>query len=104
MGLFSALRARRQERIEQEREEELAWQREEEARLRAEQEMPSPFAGLPFGNLFEQMMLGGGGWTRSIEFDPATGEWIDTSDARPEPPREPEPAAERDVSRSQPPP
>jgi transitional endoplasmic reticulum ATPase len=106
MGLFSALRDRRRERIEREREEQLAYEREmeEEARLHAEQQMASPFAGLPFGNLFEQMMLGGGGWTRSIEFDPATGEWIDVSDARPEPPpQEPEPA-EQDVSRSQPPP
>ncbi len=90
MGLFSTLRERRRERIEREREEELAWQREEEARLRAEEEQMalSPFAALPFGSLLERMMTGGGGWTRSLELDPRTGEWIDVSDAAPEPPRE----------------
>ena len=90
MGLFSTLKDRRRERIEREREDELAWQREEEARIRAEEEQMalSPFAGLPFGSLLERMMLGGGGWTRSLELDPRTGEWIDVSDARPEPPQE----------------
>src|SRR5918997_1173665 len=90
MGLFSALRARRRERRGREREEQLAYEREmeEEARLQAEQQAASPFAGLPFGNLFEQMMLGGGGWTRAIEYDPETGQWVDVSDARPEPPQE----------------
>ena len=102
MGLFSTIRARRRERIEREREEELAFQREEEARLQAEEEMPSPFAGLPFGSLFEQMMLGGGGWTRSLELDPRTGEWIDVSDARPEPPQEVDAAGEE--GERQPPP
>jgi len=87
MGLVSTLRDRRRERLEQEREDELAWQREEEARLRAEEERMaiSPFAALPFGSLLERMMLGGGGWTRALELDPRTGEWVDVSDARPEP-------------------
>jgi transitional endoplasmic reticulum ATPase len=49
---------------------------------------PSPFAGMPFGSLFEQML--GGGWTRSLEYDPATGQWVDTSDPVPEPQPEPE--------------
>src|SRR5829696_6764333 len=53
--------------------------------------MPSPFAGLPFGSLLEQMMFGGGGWTRSLAFDPRTGEWVDVSDEVPEAPRESDP-------------
>jgi transitional endoplasmic reticulum ATPase len=97
MGLFSMLRDRRRERIEREREEDLAWQREEEARLRAEEEQMalSPFAALPFGSLLERMMLGDGGWTRALELDPRTGEWVDVSDARPEPARESVPPPER---------
>jgi transitional endoplasmic reticulum ATPase len=62
----------------------------------------SPFAGMPFGSLFEQMMGGAGGWTRSLEYDPRTGEWVDTTDAVPEP--EPEPAARAEHPASQPPP
>src|SRR3712207_4885874 len=93
MSLFSGFRERRRARRQREREAELAFRREEEARLQAEEEarlraeeaMPSPFAGLPFGSLLEQMMLGGGGWTRSLELDPRTGEWVDVSDAVPEP-------------------
>jgi transitional endoplasmic reticulum ATPase len=46
---------------------------------------PTPFAGMPFGSLLEQMMTGGGGWTRSLDYDPRTGGWVDTSDAQPEP-------------------
>ena len=101
MSLFSIFRDKRRERAQREREEELAFEREEETRLRAEEDMPSPFAGLPFGSLFEQMLLGGGGWTRSLEFDPRTGEWVDTSDAMPEPPPEAE-AADREVARERP--
>jgi hypothetical protein len=107
MGLFTRLRERRREREERERAEELAWQREEEeARRRAEEEMPSPFSMLPFGSLLEQMMLGGGGWARSYELDPRTGEWVDVSDRVPEPPPaapDAEAAAER-FPDSEPPP
>jgi transitional endoplasmic reticulum ATPase len=51
----------------------------------------SPFAGMPFGSLFGEMMRGGGEWTRSMAYDPRTGEWVDVSAAAPEP--EPEPDA-----------
>jgi hypothetical protein len=89
-------KARRRERREREREEELAWRREEEARLRAEEEQMalSPFAALPFGSLLEHMMFGGGGWTRALQLEPRTGEWVDVSDARPEPPEESAPPPE----------
>ena len=40
---------------------------------------PSPFAGMPFGSLFESLM-GPGFSTRSLAFDPETGEWVDITD------------------------
>jgi transitional endoplasmic reticulum ATPase len=54
----------------------------------------SPFAAMPFGSLFEQMM--GGAWTRSYAYDPDTGEWVEMSDVVPEPER---PASDRDEAR-----
>jgi transitional endoplasmic reticulum ATPase len=98
MPLFSIFGAMRRRRKEREREEELAYQREEEARRQAEEAMPSPFAGLPFGSLLEQMMFGGGGWTRSLAFDPRTGEWVDVSDEMPEAPHEVEPPEQEEAS------
>ena len=52
---------------------------EEMARREAAGEDPnagvSPFAGMPFGSLFESML--GMGGARSLAYDPQTGEWID---------------------------
>ncbi len=53
----------------------------------------SPFAGLPFGGLFDQLLSGSGGWTRSLVFDERTGRWVDVSDLEPEPPATEEEAA-----------
>ncbi|MEJ7875286.1 MAG: AAA family ATPase [Solirubrobacterales bacterium] len=39
----------------------------------------SPFAGLPFGGLFDQLLRGPGTWSRSLELDPETGEWVDVT-------------------------
>lgn len=53
----------------------------------------SPFAGMPFGSLFEQML--GMGGARSLAYDPETGEWIDITgqeemyQEEPEPERKP---------------
>jgi transitional endoplasmic reticulum ATPase len=44
----------------------------------------SPFSGLPFGDLFDQLMSGQGGFARSMVYDPATGRWLDVSDREPE--------------------
>src|SRR4051794_5491999 len=66
--------------------------RVEEARRRqreggaGEDELVSPFAMLPFGGLLEDMM--GGAGARSYRIDPRTGEWVDVSQQRPEPPPE----------------
>src|SRR3712207_1574466 len=67
---------------------------QEEMLRRMEQEGggPSPFAGSPFGPLFESLLFGTG--AQSYEYDPRTGEWVETTDRRPDP--EPEPKAERE--------
>jgi transitional endoplasmic reticulum ATPase len=89
-------RAARRRRAERDRE-----LREQQAALGGADDMgPSPFAGMPFGGLFEQMMRGGGGWTRALEYDPRTGEWVDVTDAEPEP----QPAPEPEHPESKPPP
>ena len=41
----------------------------------------SPFAGLPFGGIFEEMMRGME--TRSYRVDPDTGEWVEMTDEQP---------------------
>src|SRR3954449_8955782 len=68
-------------------EEEL--RRQEERRARGE-EPESPFATLPFGGLFEQLM--GGLGAKSYTYDERTGRWVEGTDELPEPEPEPEPA------------
>ena len=65
----------------------------EEALRRAEsgEDPVSPFAGSPFGPLFD-VMLSGGGFARSYEVDPVTGEWVEVTNREPaEEPAEPDP-------------
>jgi transitional endoplasmic reticulum ATPase len=69
-------------------------------RARDEAGGASPFAGMPLGSLLEQMLRGGGGWTRALEYDPRTGEWVDMTHAEPEP----ESAPVREHPASKPPP
>ena len=61
----------------------------EELRRTPGEEVVSPFSGLPFGGILEEMMRGME--TRSYRIDPETGEWIDMTDERP-----PEPEPERE--------
>ena len=63
--------------------------RVEESRRNGGEEQVSPFAGMPFGGLFEEMLRGME--TRSYRIDPETGEWVDMSA---EQPAEPEPKAD----------
>ena len=61
----------------------------EESQQRGGDEAISPFSGLPFGGILEEMMRGME--TRSYRIDPETGEWIDmTAEQPPEPEPEPE--------------
>jgi transitional endoplasmic reticulum ATPase len=71
------------------REEEERRRIEAERRSRGDSGEPedpwggmSPFAGLPFGRLLEQLMLGSG--ARSYTLDPETGEWVEITDEAPE--------------------
>src|SRR4051812_48776685 len=85
MAQASAARRRRR-MIEEERR-----RRAELARRGGAGAPPSPFAGLPFGGLLEQMLTPGAGWTRTLEYDEQTGRWVNS--APPPEPAEPEAAA-----------
>ena len=54
----------------------------------------SPFTGMPFGGIFEEMLRGM--QTRSYRIDPETGEWVEMSAERP-----PEPEAQPDVDEAE---
>ena len=82
---FAARASARRRALEAERNAELARAAEEHRGQDPEGDYgPSPFAGLPFGGLFEQLMTGSSGWSRSLAFDPETGRWVDISDTHPE--------------------
>ena len=87
LGLSVVRSARRQrERIEAERK------RREELRRSGGGEGSSPFAGMPFGGLFETLLSGPGMWSRSLEYDPETGRWVDVSEEPDRARSEPKPA------------
>jgi hypothetical protein len=44
----------------------------------------SPFAMTPFGGIFDQIFSGTGMRSRSLAYDPETGEWVDISDEYPD--------------------
>ncbi|MEA2485661.1 MAG: transitional endoplasmic reticulum ATPase [Actinomycetota bacterium] len=69
----SASRSIRRRQEEQRRQQELA-----ERQRQGSDEPVSPFAGMPFGSLFDQLFSMGG--ARSLAFDPETGQWIDITD------------------------
>jgi transitional endoplasmic reticulum ATPase len=60
-------------------EEEL--RRLADARGRGGEEQLSPFAGMPFGGIFEELLRGIE--TRSYRIDPDTGEWVETTREQP---------------------
>ena len=62
----------------------------------------SPFAGMPFGGLFDQLLNGPGGWSRALEYDPESGRWVDVTD-RPADGRQ-EPATDKGAAQAAPPP
>ena len=74
--LRSARRQREQAEAERRRREELQHGGEADPGF-------SPFAGMPFGSLFENLLSGPGMWSRSLEYDPETGRWVDVTDRAP---------------------
>src|SRR3954452_9829493 len=84
-SLIAASAMRRAALRRAEYEEELAREAAERGPTRGGGEAePSPFGGSPLGSLLQHMMSGSGSYT----FDPATGRWVDVSQAEPEPPPE----------------
>ena len=85
-GSISNARRRRREEEERLRIEEERRRR----RDRGEPEDPwdgaSPFAGMPFGRLFEHLIRSSG--VHSYTIDPETGEWVEITDDEPEPVRD----------------
>ena len=75
----AARRQREQLEAERRRQEELA--RDPGA---ASGVGDSPFAMMPFGGLFDQLLRGPGTWSRSLEYDEETGRWVDISDREPD--------------------
>jgi transitional endoplasmic reticulum ATPase len=50
----------------------------------------SPFSMMPFGGIFDQIFSGTGMRSRSLAYDPETGQWVDISDEFPEEEAQPE--------------
>jgi len=65
--------------------------RQREEAMREQGGGESPFAGSPFGSIFDQLFSGAAMGSRSLTYDPETGQWVDITD---EYPQEEEPAAE----------
>src|SRR5215208_3943037 len=78
MSVRSSNRRRRRLLEEQERRRRQA---ELAHRSRGGEPPASQFAGMPFGSLFEQLLMGPG--VRSLEYDERTGSWVDVSDRDP---------------------
>ena len=77
---FSVARSSRRSREAAER------RRREEERLReqgGESLGGSPFSGMPFGGIFDQIFSGAGMRSRSLAYDPETGQWVDITDEFP---------------------
>jgi transitional endoplasmic reticulum ATPase len=65
--------------------------RQREEAMREQDGGENPFAGSPFGSIFDQLFSGTGMRSRSLTYDPETGQWVDITD---EYPQGGEPAAE----------
>jgi hypothetical protein len=65
------------------REAAEARQRREEA-MREQGGGEGPFAGSPFGSIFDQLFSGAAMRSRSLTYDPETGQWVDITDEYPQ--------------------
>jgi transitional endoplasmic reticulum ATPase len=91
--LFLALSVSRSARRSREAAEA---RRQREEAMREQGGGENPFAGSPFGSIFDQLFSGTGMRSRSLTYDPQTGQWVDITDEYPE---GEEPAAEADGDR-----
>ncbi|HEX2044274.1 MAG TPA: AAA family ATPase [Gaiellaceae bacterium] len=82
VSILRRLSARRREALEEERRQAAAAREEGGGDL---QPGMSPFGMFPFGGLFEHLLTGPGGWSRSYVLDEETGRWVDVSELEPEP-------------------
>ena len=89
--LGALTRSGRRRALERQRQMEEMLAREEaaQAAMSTGGRPPAPFGGMgplsmtPFGPLLEQMLVGSGGYQRSLAYDEATGQWVDISDQGP---------------------
>ena len=79
--LFLAFSVSRSARRSREAAE--ARQRREEA-TREQGGGENPFAGSPFGSIFDQLFSGAAMRSRSLTYDPETGQWVDITDEYPQ--------------------
>jgi transitional endoplasmic reticulum ATPase len=93
----SAANRRRRRRIEEERRRQAELARR--AAQSGGQPPASPFAGMPFGSLFEQLLTGSGGWSRALEYDERDGQWVDVSERGAESEPQPQAHAQQDATR-----
>ena len=73
-----SMAGRRRRRLEEQRRRELA------RRAQMGGGGVSPFGALPFGGLLDAML--GGAWTRTLEYDQASGRWVEAGPEKLEPP------------------
>jgi len=81
------------------REEQARYQEELQRQAQDPDAPQDPFAGSPFGGLFDAL-FSGTGMSRSYTLDPETGQWVDISEVQPE--QEPEAEAEPAANGQQP--
>jgi transitional endoplasmic reticulum ATPase len=103
LGLILALLAFSVSRSARRSREAAERRRQEEERMREQGGEPfgaSPFSGMPFGGIFDQIFSGTGMRSRSLAYDPETGQWVDITDEVPGEGAEPGgPAAEEGKER-----
>jgi transitional endoplasmic reticulum ATPase len=58
--------------------------RQREEAMREQGGGENPFAGSPFGSIFDQLFSGTGMRSRSLTYDPETGQWVDITDEYPQ--------------------
>jgi transitional endoplasmic reticulum ATPase len=84
LGLILAFLALSVVRSARRSREAAAARRQREEAIREQGGGENPFAGSPFGSIFDQLFSGTGMRSRSLAYDPETGQWVDITDEYPE--------------------